>query len=199
MGMKLSKKIDAIRAEEGIPEDKPPGVAFDGYTTFLGQTMQQCQGAVLAISEFIEKVKPARILEIGTGCGGLSVFLKIACNEFRTYDNIDRRKDNEVFRALRINWRCEDIYKHLDEIQEFIQRPGLTLVMADGGNDKVKDFQVLQELLKPGDVIASHDFSDDPEGWPYSQITEEAIGPGLEKYEFDLMKSIYWLSCRKKQ
>jgi len=168
-----------------------------GYTEFMKQPMQQQNGAMQIISDMISKTNPDHIVEIGTGEGGLSIFLKIACSDFITYDTIDRIHNKTLFKMLEIDFRVADVFEHESKIAEFINKPGKTIVFCDGG-DKPREFKTFAEKLKQGDIILGHDFSTDLKRWPWAEITENDMPDIIEKYMFNEMKRACWLCGRRK-
>jgi cephalosporin hydroxylase len=166
-----------------------------GHISFFGLPMQQNLNAPAKISSFLNEIKPVRIIEIGTGMGGLSVLLKMYGAEFVTYDTNDTRIfDHGIFGALGIDYRRWDCFKRKDEIADMIGRKGTTLVMCDGGN-KHKEFTTFATYLKSGDYICAHDYSNDPNIWRWSEIDDDVITPDLEKLHN--LDGAAWLCCRK--
>ena len=112
---------------------------------------------MLAIMEY----RPSMVIEIGTQRGGLSHLIS-KCTayygaEFHTMDIKEgvllpknKLNGNSTFHV----WNCFD---HSEEIKNLIQRSGQCFVLCDGG-DKLKEFNTFSEFLKPGDVIAAHEY-----------------------------------------
>lgn len=149
----------------------------------------------------LERVKPNRILEIGTALGGFTAFLKYACDDLglnvdiRSYDIHVTPSKEELIRNG-VDFRQENIftsdYKKLEnnEIIEFIQGSGCSLVLCDGGS-KINEFRILSEHLKNGDLIMAHDYAYDSEiflneinkvYWNWHEISESDIQESVEKY-----------------
>lgn len=92
-------------------------------TTFLGLTMAQQDGIIPALNNLLRTINPSRVIELGTGAGGLTVLLGLygyetGC-EVYTYDHIqltdamqDRRAGehrSSLLACLRTKRSCVDI------------------------------------------------------------------------------------------
>ena len=162
---------------------------------------QQNHYAYECFYNLLERVRPIRILEIGTALGGFTAFLKHACDDLelnvhiRSYDiHITPSKEELVRNG--VDFRQENIftsdYKSLEnsEIIEFIQSDGCTIVLCDGGS-KINEFRILSEHLKTGDLIMAHDYAYNSEiflneinkvYWNWHEISESDIQDSVEKY-----------------
>lgn len=175
-----------------------------GFFTYKGLLCQQHEDIIEPFIDFITRVKPAQILEIGTGGGGFIMFIndiilrhKIKCH-VRSYDIQDWHYDRKVLLDRGINYINQNVFNHnynrveYKEIPLFIQRPGTTVVFCDGGC-KINEFNLLSPFLKKGDYIFVHDYCKDRETfknefygkvWNWCEITDEDIKlDGLEKVE----------------
>jgi hypothetical protein len=192
----------------------------DSLSAFDNMECQQTYGAFQVFHEFIMEIKPKRILEIGTSIGGFTNFLnKISkeenlnfdilsydINEFPWYknlidDGIDLRIE-DVF-----NWNSDTVK---DDVIDFIQSEGITLVLCDGGN-KIEEFKILSKYIKKGDFIMAHDYARDEKKflddinlkfWNWHEIQESDISNacetnGLEYYNQEKFDDIVWV-CKKK-
>jgi len=129
---------------------------------------QQNYNAFKVFYNFLNKNKPKRILEIGTGQGGLINFI----NDCKIHLQLDTKiitcDINElpwysIFVENGIDVRVENIFNNEysevnSDIIEFIQQDGLSLVLCDGGN-KIKEFNLLSKFLKTNDIIMAHDYA----------------------------------------
>ncbi len=169
-----------------------------GYSEFMGLPMQQHEFAVPAISLLLSTIKPKRILEIGTGTGSLTILMAFGVPDILSFDITDRRVRPDLFTTMGIKFMHSDIFDHLGLAREYIEKEGCTLVMCDGGN-KPREFGTLSKYLKKGDVIMGHDYSQNPNNWPWSEITSADIpsGAGLEPFLYEELRRIAWLCCRK--
>jgi len=148
---------------------KPDLAANDGLTCYLGQGAQQNLTAFNVFYNFLYEIRPKRILEVGTGLGGFTYFLKLTIDELeldtkiRTYDT-NRFSSQKILEENGVDLRIENIFSQdymkviSQEVIEYIQEPGITLVLCDGGF-KIGEFNLLSEFIKPGDFIMAHDYS----------------------------------------
>ncbi len=180
---------------------------------YNGIQMSQVLGVYLALNpHYIYEFD--NIIEIGTYNGGLTSWL---------YDNKNPKAmvvsydiDGTINHTNRtdIDFRVEDCFeeKAFNDIISYIQRPGKTLVVCDGG-DKPKEFNTFSEYLKSGDIIIAHDYSKNSEYWrfvtdywqwpyaadtTYDSIKEAVIKNGLEPYRDDEFNFYLWTSYIKK-
>lgn len=170
----------------------------EGLISFFGQPLQQNGLSPMAISRLINETQLTRIIELGTGFGGLSILLALVGLEFITYDINDIRKNRPLFDALNIDFRKADVFERIDEIKELIQKPGKTLLICDGGN-KPKEFKTFAPFLKPDDIIIAHDYRYDPDTWSWSEIDDDVLqgSTDIQKFNMDLMGPAAWLCCKK--
>jgi len=100
---------------------------------------------------FIKETRPSRILEIGTGNGGFTFFLKDCCKTLNldchilSLDVVTNSNYSEMIKS-EIDVRVENIFNESyedvsDYIKQFISSEGTTIVLCDGDNKK-KDFEV---------------------------------------------------------
>lgn len=129
---------------------------------FLGFNMQQQKGVVEAVHELLLTVEPSRIIELGTGFGGLTVFFglygyKHECDVV-TYDNEPKDEAvSDLIAFLGVERYILDIFSIVDQISKRIAEPGKTILICDNGN-KVREVNTFAGALKPGDVIMAHDY-----------------------------------------
>lgn len=192
-----------------------------GYLVYKGLTAMQHDNFYSVFKKFLAEIKPKRIVEIGTAGGGLTLALFDIINELnldcsiRTYD-ISHRCTYERLIDFGIDSRVENIFTEnydlrLDnDVISFIQNPGTTLVLCDGGS-KISEFNQLSDYLKLGDYIMAHDYSESLDYfdtnikekiWNWCEITEENIEDvskrnGLERVMSEEFQSIVWV-CKKK-
>ena len=192
----------------------------DSLSAFKGHSSQQFHGVYEVFYEFIKEIKPKRILEIGTSLGGFTTFLKIICNELKLDTNIrsyDINSQNwyQTIRDLGVDLRVENIfaenYTDVDqEVKEYINQEGITIVLCDGGW-KVGEFNVLSKYIKSGDFILAHDYAENKEAfedkingkiWNWHEISDSdiklsTIENNLEIYHKETFEDVVW-TCRKK-
>ena len=194
--------------------------ANDSLSAFQGHTAQQYHGAFEVFYNFIKDVKPKRILEIGTSLGGFTTFLKLSCNELnldtdiRSYD-ISRHPWYDDIIARGIDIRVENIFTEgfLDfdqEVKDYIQQDGITIVLCDGGW-KIGEFNVISKYIKNGDFILAHDYAENKEVfeskilnkiWNWHEIEDSdveqcSVDYNLEHYMQEDFQKVVWL-CKIK-
>lgn len=135
---------------------------------FLGGTMSQTMDTPKVFSQLLEKLRPRRIVEIGTFKGGLTVLLGLYGHLHNcvvsTFDNERARTFDtskvpwDTFLCLGIDYYNWDVFEREHGVAEIITLPGTTLLLCDGG-DKPREFNTFAKYLKPGDVIMAHDYS----------------------------------------
>lgn len=189
--------------------------------------MSQHRDATTVFKELLEIVRPARILEIGTFHGGLTLLLRdildelgLVANIIRTYDIheqeflkplVTERKvevfTKNLFNSDYSNWKSDT---DIEEIYSFIKSDGTTMVLCDGGCKKC-EFNLLTPLLKNNDIIMAHDYAPNSEYfeqymkdkiWNWHEIRDSDILEisqqyNLESFYQELMQSIAWC-CRRK-
>jgi hypothetical protein len=140
-----------------------------GLTWFMGVGMMQNQEALRAFNALWRRLerdgqRVARIIEIGTGPGGLSALLQLYCASagasFITYDHWEHSGREAVFDRMGIDLRIRDLSHEFvrGEIAREVQQPGLSILLCDGG-DKVEEVRTFAPFLKPGDLILAHDYA----------------------------------------
>jgi FkbM family methyltransferase len=195
---------------------------FDS-TTYKGFLAQQQRNALDVFKKFLIKVRPSRILEIGTAGGGLTMFLRDTLNEIGLSDSkiksfevldcswYDKIRSNNI--EINLVNIFNDSYTQLENpeyIVDFIQSEGTTVVLCDGGN-KISEFNLIAPLIKNGDFIMAHDYIDTKENfeenyknkiWNWCEIEESHISDisqkenlvHFNKEEFD---KVVWV-CKQK-
>jgi cephalosporin hydroxylase len=190
--------------------------------------MSQHRDTPRVFKKFLSEAKPARILEIGTFHGGLTLCLRDIMDELGLESNIIRTydiHDQEFLKPLVINRNIDIRTKNLfdynentfindqakEELRSFIQQDGSTLVLCDGGCKKC-EYNTIAPLLKVGDIIMAHDYCPNQEYfqqymkdkvWDWCEIQDSDIidsinSNSLEPYDQDLMLAIAWCSKRRK-
>jgi cephalosporin hydroxylase len=190
-------------------------VAEQGVSSFLGFKMQQNLNAVPAFSQLFAEVQPVNIIEIGTGCGGLSVFLALARGTnggiFETYDSTPAHFGPFISK-LGGTVLTRDLTEPAvqEQIAMTIGLPGTSLVLCDG-LDKAGEFNLFAPHLKVGDIIMAHDYAETSlqfeqeirgRYWNWCEITECQISEtclrhGLEPFMQSVFKPAVW-ACRRK-
>jgi len=189
--------------------------------------MSQHRDAPKVFREFLQLVHPARILEIGTFHGGLTLLLRDILDEIGLVDNIIRTYDiheQEFLKPLVVERKVEVYTKNLfkddysgwtntdnqQEIYNYINQDGITIVLCDGGCKKC-EFNLIAPMLKNDDIIMAHDYAPNTEYfkkhikhkiWNWHEIQDSDIYQSCKRYNLrsylqDLLLSIAWACCRK--
>jgi hypothetical protein len=171
---------------------------------------------------FIKKIKPKQILEIGTSLGGFTCYMKYVTDvceidcEILSLDIIEHPWFNDI-RDYGIDIKVENVFdKDYTEVKQyiidFIKREGTTIVLCDGGN-KIKEFKLLSKFIKSGDFIMAHDYVSDKDNfkknylnkiWNWHEIEdydieESCLENNLESFDNEIFDSIVWVCKLKKQ
>lgn len=192
----------------------------DGLSAFSNMACQQNHNVFEVFYNFIKEVKPKQILEIGTALGGFTSFLKEVINELDIDTKILSYDIHEM------NWYKDMIEKGIDvrvenvfdsnylsvnqEVIDYIQQDGVTIVLCDGGN-KVGEFNILSNYIKDGDFIMAHDYIDNRENfeknyngkiWNWHEISDDNIEEAcsrnnLKPYNKEIFDSVVWV-CKTK-
>lgn len=193
----------------------------DSISTYGNWGAQQNPNTFEVFFNFIKEVKPKRILEIGTSIGGLTQFLNYTAKSLEIDCKILSFDINELgwyndMRADGIDVRIENIFSsNYSKIQnyviDFIKDDGVTIVLCDGGN-KIGEFNILSDFLKPGDFILAHDYAINKEFfekeiknkiWNWCEIVETDISDAslrnnLINYNQEIFNKVVWV-CKQKQ
>ena len=194
-----------------------------GMTSYRGIPAQQHQGAFEAFAVFLAATRPARVLEIGTAGGGFILWvrdvldaLELTSVPVKSFDIVEQQWYKQI-RQWNVEIRIENIfdetYSHLalpERVVPFIQGPGTTVVLCDGGN-KIAEFGIFAPYLKVGDFIMAHDYVDTADNfqanyvgkiWDWCEIDEASIAEAsaanhLEHCAPDLFDPVVWVCKRK--
>lgn len=195
----------------------------DGGFTYGHLRVAQAPEIESVLKNILVRLKPTRVLEIGTFHGGLTIMLRdfldvegLADTIIRTYDT-----NEQVFLKNCVDHRTEVVTKNLfnqpynnwaneeskTEISDFIQSGSPTLVMCDGGCKKC-EFKIIAPLLKKGDVIMAHDYAPNKEYfeehiknkiWNWMEIQDSDVEDvvseyGLSPYLQEETQKAVWMS-----
>ena len=194
-----------------------------GHTEYKGYTAQQVDNFYPTIRKFLEEVRPARVLEIGTAGGGFILAVREILNEIglssvpiRTFDVVESPY-YEKLRTHNIEINIENIFDHAyvnlvkpERIVPYIQEEGTTIVFCDGGH-KIGEFNSIAPHIKTGDYILAHDYIDTWENyrtnfkekiWDWCEVEEKyivevSLREGLEFFNKEEFDKIVWV-CKKK-
>lgn len=189
--------------------------------------MSQHHDTPKVFKEFLGVVRPVRILEIGTFHGGLTLLLRDILDGMDLKDSIIRTYDineQEFLKPLVTERKVEVCTKNLfndnysdwlnedsqQEIYDYINQNGTTIVLCDGGCKKC-EFNLITPMLKENDIIMAHDYAPTTEYfekymrdkiWNWHEIRDNDIDKicqqhNLKLYLQDLLLSIAWACYRK--
>ena len=172
-----------------------------GWFTYEGIVIQQHEDVGIVFEQLFKITKPSQILEIGTASGGLTLLLRdlldrisMENTEIRTYDVESKHYlSSYIENGTKIDSRIKDVFNHsydelveIDEINSYIQKDGVTVVLCDGGSKK-NEFRILSDYLKVGDIIMAHDYSPNQEY--FEKNVNNQIWNWLEIQDLDINES----------
>lgn len=191
-------------------------------------TAMQVQGVENAFNKLFQLHKFNQVLEIGTASGGTTLIVRDAMNEhgmrdsiIRTYDTntSDKNLQSYISKGEKIEFLNDNLFDSSGtkiksdsaEPKNFIQRPGKTLVLCDGGGKRF-ELPSISPFLKSGDIIMAHDYAKDSEYfranienkiWNWHEISDAHISHSMQKYNlFKIMEqdfdSVVWVCLQKK-
>jgi len=216
---------ESYYVEEGVMDYKPilksrpkqekkKKKNFD-QNSYEGVSCQQADGFKKVFAPFLERIEPERIIEIGTGSGGFTMFLQDSLDRFGSFAriwsyDINCPKSYERIEDRGVSLVQGNIFKGngIELLQSLINADGTTLVLCDGGNKK-KEFNTLSKFLKVGDLIMAHDYIDTKDNflknyknkiWNWREIGDEDIAEAceennLKEYDKKIFDTIVW-TCR---
>lgn len=196
-----------------------------GSFIYKNRVVQQHADIKEKLIKLFESSQPARILEIGTSYGGLTVLMRDTLNEInmshvpiRTYDIIYKCDFDQLNNIDNIDFIKKNIFNHngkgseldCEEAKKYITGPGKVIVFADGGNKK-DEFAALAKHIKSGDIIMAHDYVETKAIWEESykgkiwnwcEVIEKDLETACEDnnlshYMQEEMRQVVW-ACRVK-
>jgi hypothetical protein len=135
--------------------------------------IQQHIDVAVPFTKLFNSTQIVRVLELGTANGGFTLLVRDllnSCNleqvEFKSYDiHPHNYLEAHIQTGSNINFICKNNFNHTydnlsedEELTSYIQQPGITLVLCDGGCKKV-ELNILSKYLKVGDIIMAHDYA----------------------------------------
>lgn len=187
---------------EKLQNNSTQSKTFNGVGTFhyLNARVQQHPAAFEMFERFFDKNTDIDlIIELGSGGGGLSMFLSDQCKKhnikFVTYEKYPDAgiTNNPEFSKRNIDFRQRDIFDPvtISEVKELISTHKKTLILCDGGN-KIKEFNTFVNYLKLGDIIMAHDYAPSSDVfeqkykdkiWNWMEISEKDIKSAIDKFK----------------
>lgn len=159
-----------------------------GWYDLMGLRMQQHPDALNVLTTFLKMVekngRPKRIMEIGTGSGGLAVMLAVYCHlesiPFHTID-IEQSRTHEILYKLGADVSVADIWQDpsFTRWKYLAGKPGRTILFCDGGNKK-QEVISFSRVMKTGDFILAHDYASShsdpgPLEWSHREIIDSHV------------------------
>jgi len=143
----------------------------EGARDYKGVPHQQTEPAFAVLRKILNEQKPDKIIEIGTGMGGCTLFLSEFA-EIISYDIIDRT-EGKLDGLDNMSLRLSDCFdpNTVNEIIYLLKHSGKVFLMCDG-EAKAREVKLYAPHLKPGDYIFCHDW-EDQFGW---DDVKEAVG-----------------------
>lgn len=143
--------------------------ATRGETRFFGLRMQQSPLATRALNVLLRTIEAEgrpirRIVELGTGQGGLTVLLGLYAldvgAELVTYDLREDPAALPLLERLGVRRRVADLRHEFvrDEVTRTIGDEGLSLVICDAGRSRA-DLALAIDAMKRGDLVLVHDYA----------------------------------------
>lgn len=185
----------------------------DSISCYRGYGAQQNPNAYKVFYDFLNRVKPKRILEIGTGMGGFTCFLRLCSLDLEidvdivSYDIHSHCKTESTIKNnidVRIKNVFNSTYTDVDqEIIDYIKQDGITIVLCDGGYKK-GEFNTLSPIIKSGDYILAHDYASDEtyfhnnvyeKLWNWLEIQDSDINDVCEEYNLSPFMSTEFQSA----
>lgn len=196
-----------MRLDQGHGNDMSPMYHRTGPYNMRIQEYEMSQNLIApaAWGLAIMQHKPAMVIEIGTDKGGfsnlLSSFVAHYGGEFHTMDIRNGGLENQYPLYGNATFHQWDCFEHANAIGELIDRPGQCFVLCDGGNKKL-EFSTFALALKPGDVIAAHDWADEtvpnysPDYWGCYETSTASLQPAIDKHKLvDFMPEWFHFSA----
>lgn len=184
-----------------------------GGNYYKGKGVAQKRNVYSSFVHLLQERKPQRIIEIGTGMGGFTLFLNdiaplqpdgrnteifsFELNELPWFDEIRKQgvklSNDNIFHYEGDIFKLKEEYKELFNIKNKI-------VLCDGGN-KIKEFNCLSDYLFPGDIIMAHDYCTDQKTfeemlvWNWLEIQYSDIKESCERNKLIPYKGEEFLNC----
>lgn len=190
----MDKAKNEVRLDRSF-EDINKMLTSGGKYEYYGLPVNQVPKALDMINNLLAIVKPEKIIEFGTGDGGLSVLLSIYASlkgiQFLTYDagihnqNVLRHlKDPACFR-----WALLDKPEVKEEIKHAILQStrGPVILLCDAL--KSVEFDYYSDFCKKGDFLLVHDYCAEYGGERFKQVATESGWSAPQEQHYDNLKA----------
>ena len=188
------------------------GILNTAQFEFFGLKMQQNNLALPALNRLLKELRPNKIIEIGAGDCGLTLFFAIYAyvtdNRLFTYDIVDRNPAQSrllnKFNATLEMKDCLEDESHINYLINIISSPGRNLIVCDAG--KALEFNLYAPYVRPGDVMLTHDYAPNQqvfdsfmksrfwnwlENWD-DRVSDACLRYNLQKYKEQDMNPAAW-------
>lgn len=182
-----------------------------GHFDYQGRWTQQHTAVIGNLVGFIadeQEVNGAfsRIIELGTGAGGLALLLATAFPDIEIH-TFDLQAPSVPLTAANITQYVENVDAGAsNNVVPLITGTGRCLVLCDGG-DKVTELNGYASYLKNNDIIMAHDCIASvpwaaPPDWSWNEITPDDVNTGLpagrllSRIQSGVLNTIAWLAYR---
>jgi hypothetical protein len=191
-------------------------VTAKAHRKLLRHRISQTPEFMMVFNEIFNRENFARVIEIGTFHGGLSLFLAFCAlvqnMQFHTFDMRMNGKTEVYAKIRRLGGTFEklNIFQKpgIDKIKQLISAPGRVMLLCDGG-DKPKEIQTFAPFLKKDDIIMGHDYFDTKKSWGFQQkwlscaLVKADIQGTCKKYNLapwyeHVLPEIFWVGRIKK-
>lgn len=180
-----------------------------------GISIQQNEHVVHPFRAMIRDVRPARVIEIGSASGGLTLLVRGLLDEAGLPESVVYSFDINPVADVRIapvgiQFRQTDVFQTNDVEYLLETTDGPCVLLCDGGN-KPREFQTYAPHLRSGDLILAHDYAPDwdyferemqGKRWNWCEIQGHDIATAcqlydLVPYEQDAFQRVAWCARRK--
>lgn len=141
-----------------------------GDVTLFGRDLQQNLKSILGVDTLLKAMRPKRIIEIGTGSGGLTLLLaihaRLSGGKVLTCDPYDRNFTGEflgAFHDLPIDYRVQRYEDIQRDAAAFAHQAWPTLTIVDSFG-KLPHAVAAAYTLRDGDVLMIHDYLAEEQG-----------------------------------
>lgn len=163
----------------------------DFATTGFCERMQQHPDALGLLKPILQREKFDRIIEIGTGTGVFTAWLKQFTKMLITVDITNRRLES-VDRIVYLI--CDAFGRQFPtEFAKLMDQEQKTLLICDDGN-KPREAQFFGPQLRTGDMMLVHDYAS--ENWPWPEFTDKDVPDGFKRVNKHLDEVGFWCGKR---
>jgi len=183
-----------VRLEKSF-DDINRALCSAGRYEYFGLPVNQVPKALDMINNLLHLIKPEKIIEFGTGDGGLSVLLSIYASlkgvQFITYDagihnqNVLRHlKDSACFR-----WALLDKPEVKEEIKHMILQSnrGPVIIFCDAL--KSVEFDYYSDFCKKGDILLVHDYCAEMGGEKFKDLVQRTGWSAPQEQHYGNLKT----------